>query len=165
MRRRSLQIARAALLLTIAMVVLTFLLGVVWTGGVYGRDGDLLLGVYPGQLRIGWSQDWRNDDKWVHFRMSRSSTSLQLGVLGGNTFTSAAPFEVAVDFPVWLFLVPLVASLTFCQRLIVRLPRYPECRRCGYPVGTSAICSECGAPLPHEVAQPIAAAAERPAAS
>jgi hypothetical protein len=134
------------------MVVSTFILGVVWTGGVYGRSGDLLLGVYPGQLRIGWSQDWSNRANWMQFRMNRSSTSLELGVVGGNTFTVAAPYEVAIDFPVWLFLVPLVPLLVFCQRLILRLPGYPVCRRCDYPVGTSAICSECGASLPHEVA-------------
>jgi hypothetical protein len=141
-----------AAFLTIVIVVSTFLLSAIWTGGVYGRDGDLLLGVYPGQLRLGWSQDWKIDGNWAHFHMARSSEALQLGFLGGNTFTAAAPFEIALDFPIWLFLVPLVASLIYCHRLIGRLPTGPVCRRCGYPVGTSSRCSECGAPLARSVA-------------
>jgi hypothetical protein len=159
MRRRILQTARAASFLTIVIVVSTFLLSAIWTGGVYGRDGDLLLGVFPGQLRIGWSQDWNNDGDWAHFHMARSSEALQLGFLGGNTFTSAAPFEIALDFPIWLFLVPLAASFVYCQRLIRRLPSGPACRRCGYPVGSSSRCTECGAPLVRPVTQPIASAA------
>jgi hypothetical protein len=152
MRRRVLQTARAISLLSFVIVVITFLLSAIWTGGVYGRDGDLLLGVYPGQLRIGWSQDWKNDGHWAHFHMARSSEPIQLKFLGGNTFTAAAPFEIALDFPIWLFLVPLVASWIYCHRLIGRLPTGPVCRRCGYPIGTSSRCSECGVPLARQVA-------------
>lgn len=151
MKRRRLCIVRAALLLMIVLVVSMFLLSIVWKGGVIGRSGDLLLGIHPGQLRIGWSQDWSNQTKWMQFRVNRSSASLELGVLGGYTFTSVAPLEVAIDFPVWLFLVPLLPSFVICQRRILKLPRVPVCRRCNCPVGTSSICSECGAPLPEKL--------------
>ncbi len=134
---------RASTLLSVALVL-------IWTVSIWftataplprlGLPVQVALGASQGQLLVFWHDTGRDlvKDMGYRIRPKRAGVQWWFSSIRGGWLNSDG-------IPLWL-LIAISAVITIA--LWLKPPRRGFCPACGYPSGSSSVCSECGKPLP-----------------
>ncbi len=150
-----------------AAIFAIYTCNVIWGGGIHTPNANLFVYFYYGQIHIGGRRPWMSGGEWGGTRVYRYRVKSTVRLtsrrarndelrwwfdLDRATFASGQT-QWRLEIPLWAPLASsLLATLLFWRSS--RSRNFACCGGCGYPVGRSSVCTECGAPLSKYPAPP-----------